>query len=147
MKKYLLFFAVCLILAAPAFSQTAAELERLLEANPVTYEQAAWFVLRAADVYAASPEGAFNHAAEQNWLPANAAANDGVVLGGLSLLFMQAFDLKGGLFYSFAKTPHYAYRELVYRDIIQGRADPDMAVSGDYLLFLLGRVLSGMEND
>ena len=147
MKRNLLLFALCFLLGSMAFGQTAAEIESLLTVRSVTYEQAAWFVLRAADVYAASPEGAFSHASGQNWLPADAAAGDGVALGGLSLLVMEAFDLKGGLFYSFAKTPHYAYRELVYKDIIQGRVDPDMAVSGDFLLFLIGRVLSGMEDN
>ena len=147
MKKYLLFFAVCLLLASPAFSQTAAELEQLLGTDSVTYEQAAWFVLRAADVYASSPAGAFAYAAEHNWLPANANAYGGVALEGLSLLIMQSFDFKGGLFYSFAQSPHYAYRELVHKGVIQGRIDPDMNVSGDLLLFILGRGLAVTENN
>ena len=147
MKKYLLFFAVCLLLAAPVFSQTAAELEQLLAADSVTYEQAAWLVLRAADVYASSPAGAFSHAAGQKWLPSGAAANDGAALGGLSLLVMRSFDLKGGLFYSIVKNSHYAYRELVHKGIIHGRADPDMDVSGDLLLYIVGRALAITENN
>ena len=147
MKKHLFFFAVCFLLAFPAFAQTAAEIERLLNTGSVSYEQAAWFVLRAADVEVFSPMRAFSQAAEWKWLPGKAGPADRAALDGISLLVMQAFNLKGGFFYSIAKNPHYAYRELVYRDIIRGRTDPDMAVSGDLLLFIVGEVLSAREGD
>ena len=146
MKRNLLLFAILLLLASPAFTQTAAELERLLAADVVSYEQAAWLVLRAADVPVYSSSEAFLYAANQSWLPANAVSNGVAVLDGVSLLLMESFGIKGGLFYSIGRSPHYAYRELVYKGVIQGRADPDMAVSGDLLLFMLGNVLSAGEN-
>ena len=141
-----------LILAAlvtvSAFTQSAAEIEELLSAEAVTYEEAAWFVLRVAEIPGIdNSAGAFNYAMEQNWLPANAAPGDRARLDDLSLLIMRAFDFNGGLLYTAAKNSHYAYRELVYKGIIQGRADPGMAVSGDLLLFLSGRVLSLTEVD
>ena len=89
---------------------------------------------------------AFSQAAEWNWLPGDAAPVDKATLDGVSLLVMQAFNLKGGLFYSFVKNPHYAYRELVHKGIIRGRVDPGMLVSGDLLLFMIGEVLSIVEN-
>ena len=147
MKKCLFFFAVCLLLAFPAFAQTAAEIERLLYTDSVTYEQAAWFVLRAADVEVFSPMRAFGQAAEQNWLPGNVGPADKAALDVISLLIMRSFDLKGGLFYSLLKNPHYAYRELVYKDIIRGRTDPGMAVSGDLLLFMVSEVLTAVEGN
>jgi len=151
MKNYrllLVFFAICFILAAPALlhAQTAAEIENLLETQAVSYEQAAWLVLEAADLsglYDGSDrDGAFNFASREGWLPKNAAPQDKARLEGVSLLIMRSFEIKGGLFFSLVKSPHYAYRELVYRDIIQGRSDPQMPVSGDLLLFLVHRVLS-----
>jgi hypothetical protein len=53
--------------------------------------------------------------------------------------------MKGGAFYTLSKTPHRAYRELLSQNIIQGRADSDMAVSGELLLFIVNRVLERME--
>ena len=137
------------LLAFPAFAQTAAEIEKLLETEAVSYERAAWLVLEAADL-SGSFEGsghdaAFNYAVKQGWLPKNAAPDDKVKLAGLSLLITRAFEIKGGIFYSLFKNPHYAYRELVYQDIIQGRSDPQMDVSGDMLLFLVSRVLARAE--
>jgi hypothetical protein len=43
--------------------------------------------------------------------------------------------------YSLFPCPRYAYREMIYRKLIQGRADEGFAVSGDRLLHIIGRVL------
>jgi len=131
----------------PLHSQsTATEIETLLNTNAVTYAQAVRFVLEAADVAAISdPQEAFRYAAEQNWLPQKVSANDPARLDAVALLLMRSFDIKGGLFYSIAKNPHYAYRELTYMQVIQGRADPAMDVSGERLLFITGRIIALQE--
>jgi len=140
-------FLLCFFIAVPCFvfSQTAAELETLLATEAVSYGQAASFVLRAADIPA--PGGAFDYMAGQNWLPAAATQDAAAKLDGVSLLVMRAFNMKGGAFYTIMRTPHYAYRELLYQNIIQGRADSDMAVSGDLLLFIVNRVLEQQEGE
>jgi len=135
-----------LILAAAALSahaQSADWIESLLASDSVTYADAALLVLEAADALAApTAAAAFDYAAERGWLPKGAAAGDAARLDGLSLLVMGAFDFKGGLFYTLTRSPHHAYRELAYRNIIQGRSDPMMSVSGDLLLFTVNRVLA-----
>jgi hypothetical protein len=149
MKKYKGVFVICFLLAAPVFAQTAAEIEKLLETEAVSYEQAVWLVLGAADLPGSfertAPEGAFKFAAQQGWLPKKAAPQDKASLEGVSLLVMRSFGIKGGLFYSLMKNPHYAYREMVYQDIIQGRSDPQMTVSGQMILFIVNRLLSRAE--
>jgi hypothetical protein len=125
-------------------AQTAERIERLLEQESVSYKDAALLALQAAghaDADAASAEEAFTFALERGWLPKGAAADDAARLSGLSLLVMRAFDIKGGAFYSLFKTPHYAYRALVYKGVIHGRADPQMIVSGDLLLYTVNRVM------
>ena len=145
-KVLLLTLAFCLALALPVFAQTATELEGLLDVQAVNYAQAARFVLRAADVADLSQSEAFRYAEDQKWLPGGASSGDQVRLDGLSILLMRAFDIKGGFLYSALKNPHYAYRELTYKGIIVGRADPHMPVTGEHFLFLLGRVLSLSED-
>jgi len=103
-------------------------------------------VLEASDAFkTAVHEEAFNYAAQQNWLPKNVSANDPARLDGVSLLLMRSFNVNGGLFYKLTKNPHYAYRELTYINVIQGRADPMMNVSGGQLLFITGRLLARRE--
>jgi hypothetical protein len=135
-------FFICLPLSAQSRQSTGAEVERLLSIETVTYAAAARFLLAASDTIVTTPAEAFRYAAERNWLPKNVSANDAARLDGLSLLLMNSFGIKGGMLYSIFKNPHYAYRELMYNNIIQGRADPSMNVSGEQLLFITGRALS-----
>jgi hypothetical protein len=53
---------------------------------------------------------------------------------------MKAFNLKGGLYRLFPNS-HYAYRELAWLNIVQGRNYPNMKVSGKQFLRILGRTL------
>jgi hypothetical protein len=55
---------------------------------------------------------------------------------------MNAFNFKGGLMYSLFHTPRYAHREMVYRKLVQGRSDPDLIVSGEKMLQIIGQVLN-----
>jgi len=149
MKRFLL----CFLLALPcfAFGQTADRIERLLGQNRVSYRDAALLILEASgqidllgqldSARQASADDAFNFAMERGWLPPGAEANGDAMLNGLSLLVMQAFEIDGGYLYSFFKNPHYAYRAMVYRGIIQGRADPQMFVSGDLLLYTVNKAM------
>ena len=146
MKKQLCLFVFCLLLALPSFAQTAANMDELMQTQAVSYRQAAWLVLQAADIADLNPDAAFAYALERKWLPAGAAPEGQARLDGISLLLMRAFQIKGGLFYSIAKNAHYAYRELAYQGVIFGRADPAMTVPGGLLLFMTGKVLSWTED-
>jgi hypothetical protein len=151
MKSRLLFLLfVFLVLSAPifaprVFAQTAAEMETLLATAALSYDQAASFVLRAADIPVSG--SAFSYAVDKKWLSVKAAPDGVAALNEVSLLIMGAFGIKGGIMYSATKSPHHAYRELEHQGIIQGRADPGLAVSGDLLLFLIGKVLDRIEGE
>ena len=144
-----IFFTVCLTVAFPVFAQSAAEIDELLSTEAVTYEEAAWFVLRVAEIPGVdSPAGAFGYAADRKWLPAKAVPGGRARLDGVSLLVMRSFGFKGGLFFTLTKSSRYAYRELLQMGVIRGRVDPEMGVSGETLLFIAGNVLSrGREDD
>jgi len=140
-------------LSASLFAQTAEKLEVLLNAPELSWSQAAAFVLEAANVeidgkasLQAAPENvsdqAFRFAADKKWLPKAVLPEEAAKLNGIALLLMQSFDMKGGIFYRLAKGPHHAYRELVYKNVIRGYTDPQMPVSGQQLLSLIGRILS-----
>jgi len=146
-RTFFTIFALCVVFTPRLFAQTAAEIETLLYTEAVSYAQAARFVLLAADISDLRAEDAFGYAKEKSWLPAAATQGAAAKLDGVSLLIMRAFDMTGGAFYTFMKTPHYAYRELLYQNVIQGRVDPGMAVSGDLLLFIVNRVLDQMEGN
>ena len=146
MKKLFLLFILAFGGVALLPAQTAAEMDTLLNTQAVTYAQAARFVLQAADAATIrNPAEAFRFAQEKAWLPKGVSPETTARLDGISLLFMHAFGIKGGILYSIFKTPHYAYRELVYRSAIQGRVDPQMTVSGYQLIFITNRILESNE--
>jgi hypothetical protein len=142
-KAFLTFFIFHFTLFICHAQSPATEIETLLKSNAVTYAAAARFLLEASDTMVTSDKNAaFRYAAERNWVPKKASANDPVRLDGIALLLMRSFGIKGSPQYSIFKNPHYAYRELTYKNIIQGRADPAMKVSGEQLLIITNRVLS-----
>jgi len=140
-----------LILCATLNAQTADEIQTLLQTSAVSYAQAARFVLEAADVKGhydkTSGQDAVRFAIEKKWLPKKANSQDAISLEKLSLLIMKAFGVKGGPMYTLFGGAHYGYREMVFQDLIQGRSDPHMRVSGERMLFIVNRLLYRIEDD
>ena len=138
--------SILFLLPALLFSQTAAELGALLETETVNMETASRFILGAAELLppqlygADATAAAYDMAVSKGWTK-KAPAQD-ATLRDISFLIMNAFDFKGGIFYTLFKNPRYAYREMLYHRLIQGRADPSFTVSGQRLLNIIGRSLS-----
>jgi len=107
-------------------------------------------VLEAADVNGpydrTSGQDAARFAVVNKWLPKKTDAGDAVSLENLSLLIMKAFNLKGGPMYTWFSNAHYSYREMVFKDLIQGRTDPRMKVSGYTMLLIVNRLLYRVED-
>ncbi|MCL2411453.1 MAG: hypothetical protein FWC97_07395 [Treponema sp.] len=140
-----LFFAPCLLAQQTELAQQTAayEIDSLLQTSAITYAQAARFILEASDrAVFTDPEEAFRYAQERNWFGRNVTAEQTARLDVVSKLIMSAFEIRGGLLFSITGRPRYAYRELVYLNIIQGRTEPGLNVSGELLLFITGRILT-----
>jgi len=143
MIKYL----ILLILFMPGSflpaQTTAVEIENLLNSKTITYAQAVRVILDASEVkITPSYAVAFRFAEDQGWLPKGVTPDSPARLDSIALLCMHSFGIKGGLMYTITGKPRYAYRELAYRGVIQGRVDPMMKVSGEKLLFMVGRLLT-----
>jgi len=139
-----------LFICAALQAQTADLIQTLLQTQAVSYAQAAGFVLEAADLSGfdkTSGQDALRFAVEKKWLPANTNAQDAISLEKLSLLIMKAFGLKGGPMYTWFGSAHYSYREMVFKDLIQGRNDPTMKVSGEKMIYIVNRLLYMIEDN
>ena len=145
-KHIILFYIFCFCVLGLLSAQTAAEVETLLKTPTVTYAQAARFAIKASEAAAINNPGeAFNFAVEKKWLPKNVSPDSEARLDVISMLYMGSFNLKGGIFYSLFKNPHYAYRELAARKAFKGKNDSQTVVSGEQLLFITSRILSIVE--
>ena len=145
MKKRSLIPLLLFFGALTLYGQTAAELDAMLETQTVTAAAAARFVLGAAQLLPPELSGpaartaAYEMARSRGWVTKD--SGQALNLRDTAFLVMNAFDFSGGIMYSLLANPRYAYREMIYRKIIQGRSDPAMPVSGQRLLQIIGRAL------
>jgi len=151
-NRCLLFLAILFLSTLPLSAQTAAEMDALLQTDAVTIAASARFVLGAANLLppdlsgAAAESAAWDLALSKGWVKGDSGGE--VTLKDTAFLVMNAFNFKGGVLYSLFHSPRYAYREMVYLKLIQGRFDPAMKVSGTRLLQIIGSALSfSGEND
>lgn len=147
MKRYLLFAAVCALLAAPVFGQSIDFMDRIANSDGIAYGDAAYLVLVATDNIAedAGTARSLDLAKEMKWVKSAIAAEAPIHLDGFSYLLMRSFGMKGGIMYRLAPGPRYAYRELVARGVIQGDYDPAEKVDGALAVRMIGRVFAIME--
>jgi hypothetical protein len=145
----LLWPLVLFLLSAPAFAQTAGRLDLILDAERVSFAQAALIILPAAGLLSpdAGEEEAFAYV--RDWFSRRAAGQDlpiktgdSIKMGELSYLVMRSFNLSGGLMYALFPGPRYAYRALAWRRLLPLNADPGRFLSGEELLYITGQVLS-----
>jgi hypothetical protein len=90
-------------------------------------------------------DAAFAYAQELGWLPKNAMPEESATLSGISLLLVEAFNLKGGFMYRLSHSPRYAYRAMLHQGFIRGRSYPQFTVSGEGFLLILGRLTAYKE--
>ena len=147
MKQHVLYVIIAMLLfSVPSVpAQTAEELDRMLETRKLNAARAARFVLGAAELLpeylsgADAEDAAWIMAVENGWVPGG--PDDTLRLADAAFLVMNAFGIKGGIMYSIFHNPRYAYREMVYKKLIQGRSDPGFTISGERLLQIIGRTL------
>ena len=145
MKRNL--FLICIFFATLSLSaQTAAELDTLLETENVSIATAARFTMGSVGLLpaelsgAAAEASAYEEALSRGWV--RRGPDDAISLQNTAFLIMNAFELRGGIMYSLFHNPRYAYREMLYRKLIQGRANSSMKVPGRRFLQILGRALN-----
>jgi hypothetical protein len=131
-----------ILASAAASAQSNQFVDALLPKPAATFGQVSYLVLVASDNIGedADEARAFDLLENLNWAPKGAAIDKPVRLDEYALLLVRAFGLKGGIMQTIAPSPRYAYRELTYLQVIQGRSDPGMSVSGTAAIQMLGRI-------
>jgi hypothetical protein len=137
-----LILSVTILCSAPAFAQTAAKLDAILDAERVSFAQAAAVILPAAGRLDPEAGEVRAFAAAGAWFPRRAERDGPITMGELSHLVMRSFNLTGGFMYALFPGPRYAYRALVWRRLLPPSADPARFLTGEELLHITGLVLS-----
>jgi hypothetical protein len=136
---------IVFILAAcfSAFAQSSDSIDQILAADAISCGWAAYLLLVASDNIAedAGDARSFDMLRDLRWIGEKVTAETPITISQYAYVVMRAFGMKGSLLYSLLPGPRYAFRELVDRGVIQGRADPTDTLSGQRAMRILGRVL------
>ncbi|MGI5090549.1 hypothetical protein ABK01_08030 [Treponema sp. OMZ 305] len=144
MKRTLYIAVAMLLIAAATFGQAAEKIDKILETEAATFGQAAYLIQTALDDGSDGLdfETAFERfkSENQNLIRDSVTAEDVIPVKTYAFLLMKAFDVKGGMMYRIYPCPRYAYRDLRYLAVIQGKNNPDASMTGASMLQILGRV-------
>ncbi|MDX9801725.1 MAG: hypothetical protein RBT69_10360 [Spirochaetia bacterium] len=148
MKK--LFLSAALFLTAMLiYSQSNEEIDAFMAKGEADLATAAYFTLAAAGMQgaAATAEDAPWYLNENNWFKEELKGDELLKASDASYLIMKAFNQKGGLWYTVAPGPRYAFKEIKYRKLIDQKTDPAKIMSGDEFMILLSEFLSWKETN
>ncbi|MDA3947986.1 MAG: hypothetical protein PF508_02070 [Spirochaeta sp.] len=125
-------------------AQSNQRLDELLAQEPAETGYAAYLVLTAADIVAedSSPEAAYRSAVDAGWIAPESSPSQPIDFGLFSYLFMEAFDVPGGVMYRIFPGPRYAAREVVYQEWSRTRRSPGELLSGDATVRILSVFLN-----
>ena len=144
MKHTLCITVAGLLIAAAAFGQAAEKIDKILETEKATFGQATYLIQTALND--GSDELDFETAFDrfknenENLIRNSVSAEDVIPIKTYAFLLMKAFDVKGGMMYRIYPCPRYAYRDLRYLAVIQGKNNPDAVMQGTSLLQILSRI-------
>ncbi len=149
MKKMIipLAFFLFLVPAVQSFSQSNDMIDLVLEEDPATYGNTVYLALTGAGYVSesATPAEALDVLKQQGWKLKTRSPDDPLRLGDYAQVLLQAFDIKGGLFYSMFKSPRYASRELKYLGFVKGSSASSRRLSGEDAVKILGKLMRWKE--
>ena len=131
MNRTLCIAVAVLITAAASFGQSAERVDTILKTEKATFGQAAYLIQTSLK------DDSSEH---ENLIRDSVTAEDVLPVKTYAFLLMKTFDIKGGMMYRIYPCPRYAYRDLRYLAVIQGKNDPDAPMTGAAMLQILSRI-------
>lgn len=132
MKKIIIALLILFGTTVFSFAQSSQKISELMAAPEITKGQASYLVASYMQLVKdeASEDEAFDAFKELRFFASNENVSDLIRIDQISLLYMEACKLKGGLFYSITHSKRYAFRELKAKGLIPNQIVGSMTVSG-----------------
>ncbi len=125
-------------------AQDATFFTTVFETETLTWEQAAFLVMagsgRVTDT--TTSVQAWESLSKTQWYTNIPDRLSPITVGQFSLLLSKAFNVKGGLFFTLFSGERYAYRELVYKRVVPGSADPYALIKGTDAMKMLEKAIT-----
>ncbi len=148
MKNLLILFVV-LFSFVPLYSQSNLIVDEVLEQDYIDFDKGVYLILAAGGKIAdtVTPLQALEELDNLNWYIDSREAKDKMTLIEASILIMNSLELEGGIMYTLLPIKRYAYKEMIFKKLIENTADGNRLISGLELLTILGKSLSYKEGD
>ena len=144
MKHTLCITVAVFLIAAAAFGQAAEKIDKILETERATFGHAAYLIQTALNDGSDGLdfETAFDRfkSEHENLIRDSVTSEDAIPVKTYAFLLMKAFDVKGGMMYRIYPCPRYAYRDLRYLAVIQGKNNPTASMTGTTMLQIFSRI-------
>ncbi|TVQ37301.1 MAG: hypothetical protein EA384_12540 [Spirochaetaceae bacterium] len=147
MKHAVALGCVLLLSAVMGAAQSNEALDDILQSVQASYGQAAYLLLTSDG--SIEEHSSYEHAAAELQRRLGPVverhAADALTLGEFALLVQMYHDLPRGLMGRLVRAPRYAVRDLRFLRVVQGRSYPNMRLSGERMVRIMGRVLAWQE--
>ena len=148
MKKIWILLVVLFSLN-PIYSQSNLIIDEVLEQELIDFDKGVYIILAAGGLIEENASGSQVSEAldKQNWNIHSREVSGKMTLIEASILIMNSLDLKGGVMYTLLPIKRYAYKEMIFKKLIENTADGNREISGVELLTILGKSLSYKEEN
>ncbi len=142
-RTVLCLIVLTLLGSATCLAQSNETIDRLLSREVADFGSTVYMVLSAGDLIqdSASVDSAYGEYQSFGWQLGSKSADDSLTVSELSYLIMKSLNVSGGFMYAIFPSPRYAFRELVYKNVLSRQIAPGSIVSGEEVLRYLGAVL------
>lgn len=142
MKRNICIICTFCLITAGSFAQSAQIVDDILKSQEATFGHAAYLILTASDTISGDTDfkTACTYMQEQAMIPSSVTAETKISFKEYAFLLMKAYGIKGGMLYRIYPCPRYAYRDLCFLSVIQGKTDPSQIISGSQMLQIIGRM-------
>ena len=132
MKKLISCMAFAFILLLSLHAQNSEKMTEILKSEKASFEQASYLPALYANLISEddSSAKAFEALKDNNYFSPSVTSDSNVTLAQLCQIYMKAFNMKGGLFYTLFPSARYAFKEFKANGILPPQADPSENVSG-----------------
>lgn len=144
MKKLISCFVIVLLACCAVFAQSSEQMSKILESEKASYYTASYLPALYANLISeeASESAAFEALQSNGYFTSEVNPDSYINLAELSYVYMKAFGMKGGLFFTLFDSPRYAFKEFKAQGILPSTSDPDMTVSGHDVIDLFNGCLA-----
>ena len=143
-RKPILLGVFFMVTVFPLISQSNEMIDKLLSEEKARFGLAAYLVLAAGGEIAegASVNEAMNALAEPKFsILKDKTEEDFINFRELAYLIMQSFEMKGGILYRIFPSPRYAYKEMLFLNVLSSKRADRAPINSDDMMRLLGRVM------